>query len=108
MIKIANAFSINMINKFPCDVHFQEINKESAIELIQSNNSEIDSYIGHEDTARVLSTELNINISAKRQSLTLNNDEQILVIQLIGGRLPEGTIKLPENFKFKYFLVKIL
>ena len=108
MIKIANAFSINMINQFPCDVHFQEISKESAIELIQSNNSEIDSYIGHEDTAFVLSDELNISIPVKRQSLLLKKNEQMLVAQLIGDRLPEGTTKLPENFKFKYFLVKIL
>lgn len=108
MIKIANAFSINMINQFPCNVHFQEINKESAVELIRSNNSEIDSYIGHEDTAKVLSNELNISIPVKRQSLLLAKNEPLLVAQLIGGRLPEGSIKLPENFKFKYFLVEIL
>lgn len=108
MIKVANAFSINMLNQFPCDVRFQEINKDECLSIIQQHNYELDSYIGHEDTANVLSTELNINIPAKRQSLIINKNEQILIIQLIGGRLPEGTTKLPENFKFKYFVVQIL
>ena len=101
-------FSINMLDQFPCDVRFQEIDKDYAINLIQQNNNEIDSYIGHEDTAKVLSNEFNINIPVKRHPLTLKSNEYILVAQLTGGRLPEGATKLPDSFQFRYFLVSIL
>ena len=41
-------------------------------------------------------------------SIILDKGDFIVVAQLVGGRLPEGSTTLPTGFSFKYLLVKIL
>lgn len=92
---IGNAFSLQMVKNFPCDIHIEEVSKEEAL------SKDNESVVGHPDTANVLGVKYN------RVSLTLNNGDILYVAQVIGGRLPEGCTILPEGFKMKFLKVTI-
>lgn len=89
---LLNAFSLQMVKNFPCSINVEEV-----AELPQG----LESAIGHQDTANILGVPMN------RVNVTLNKGDIAFVAQLQGGRLPEGSITLPEGFKFKFFKIEI-
>lgn len=104
---LANAFSLQMVNNFPCDIHVEEIDGIKADYIcLQANTPEdhpdhIVSAVGHADTANVL------NVPCNRINVSLNKGDILFVAQLQGGRLPEGSTTLPEGFSFKFLQVTI-
>lgn len=90
---LLNAFSIQMIDE-SCNVTFEKIDKTMLPVGLTSA-------IGHQDTANVLGVELN------RVSVKLCKGDIAYIAQLTGGRLPEGSIKLPDGFKFEYWKVTV-
>jgi hypothetical protein len=59
------------------------------------------SIIGHPDLATILDVECN------RESITLNPGDSLLVAQVVNGRLPVGTQKVPDGVQLKFFFVEI-
>lgn len=91
---LLNAFSLQMIDTTTeCVVSFREVKELPKKGLVSA--------IGHADTAAVLGVECN------RVNVTLKPGDTAYVAQLIGGRLPEGSTKLPEGFSFKFVEVFI-
>ena len=88
---LLNAFSIQMVD-VPCDVTFTEVD---------SLPSGLTSAIGHADTAKVLGVECN------RVNVHLSKGDVAYVVQLMGGRLPEGCTTLPKGFTFKFIKVEV-
>jgi hypothetical protein len=97
---LVNAFSIQMLSG-PATVRFDEID---ATEV----PTDVVSAIGHADTAAVLSDLLGFEVPMNRAFVTLDEDTEIYVAQLVGGRLPEGATTLPEGFSFKFYRVTIV
>ena len=93
---LANAFSLQMLKNFPCEIKVSEI----AFEDVKL--STLTSAVGHQDTANVLGVECN------RINVSLEKGDTLFVAQLQGGRLPEGSTTLPEGFSFKFLKVEIL
>ena len=89
---LLNAFSIQMLSSFPCEVSIKEV------AFLPEG---LTSAIGHQDTANVL------NVPMNRCNVSLKKGDMAYVAQLQGGRLPEGSTKLPEGFSFRFFEVKI-
>ena len=61
MLKLANAFSLNMLNT-DIRIHVlvtKRISKEEAKDLLKDG---FENYIGHKDIANVVSNELGINV----------------------------------------------
>ena len=102
-MKLANAFSINMLIGNSV-VRFTQITAEQAREMLGDN---VESFIGHTDTANVLSTILGVPILVNRASFTAQQGEQFIVAQFSGPRLPEGTTSLPEGAKITFWLVEV-
>lgn len=96
---LVNAFSIQMLQKGGL-VRFEEID---AAEV----PADVVSAIGHADTAAVLSQVLGFPVAMNRISVTLDNETELFVAQLVGGRLPEGATTLPEGFSFKFYRVTL-
>jgi len=96
MTFLCNAFSLQMIGEFPAMVEITEIPEPSKEEL-----SSFDSAVGHNDTANVL------GVACVRKNVKLNKDDTVIVAQLTGGRLPEGSTTLPEGFSFKWLRVTL-
>lgn len=89
-VYLLNAFSIQMIDAFPSNVKFEEVD---------SLPDGLTSAIGHADTAAVLGVKMN------RVSVTLKKGDVAYIAQLMGGRLPEGSTTLPSGFSFKFIRV---
>lgn len=89
---LLNAFSLQMINEFPSNVKFEEV---------ETLPNGLVSAIGHQDTANVLGVPMN------RVNVTLSKGDVAYIAQLQGGRLPEGATTLPSGFTFKFIKVSI-
>ncbi|MFA5183937.1 MAG: DUF1874 domain-containing protein [Patescibacteria group bacterium] len=100
---LLNAFSLNMISIFPIAIKVEEISLEQAKALA----AETISAVGHADTANVFSSVLGVNVPTNRTTVVLKKDDQALVGQYIGPRLPEGATTLPEGATIKWLLVTL-
>lgn len=104
-MKLFNAFSIQMIDiEDIANVEFKAINKEEAARLLSNS---VESHIGHADTAAFVSDLLGIEVECQRRFGHIDKGEAAVVAQVVGGRLPEGCTKLPENMAIKFFRVEV-
>lgn len=104
VIKLSNAFSLNMLKESGAYISVRQIPPEEAKRLLEGG---FVSFIGHDDTARLLSALLGLPISTNRQSLVLEDGETLLVAQYRGPRLPEGATTLPPGARVDWFLVSV-
>jgi hypothetical protein len=102
---LCNAFSINMLQIFPAEIKIKEISSADASKLIASG--EYKSAIGHASTAELLSSLLNLPVKVNRTTLMLNKNDELLLAQYYGERLPEGVVKLPDGSSIRWFLVVV-
>lgn len=113
-IYVCNAFSlqmldlstINHIRTYPVDVILNGDQADVTLDINDDPNAptktfKITSAIGHADTAAVLGLPMN------RVNISLSSGDVILIAQLLGGRLPEGSTTLPDGFKFKWTLLEV-
>lgn len=104
-MKLFNAFSIQMVaNLEEASVSFKKISVEQAKSLLAG---EVESYIGHADTAVVISGLLGMNVPVQRRFGSLVPGETAIVAQIVGGRLPEGCTTLPDGFSIQFFQVTV-
>lgn len=105
-VYLANAFSLQMMDVTTVSqaVTFKEISLEEAKETLAGGFT---SAIGHSDTAAVVSSLLGIDVPNNRINISIDKDTTLIVAQLMGGRLPEGTTTLPEGFKLKFVMVEV-
>ena len=87
---LLNAFSVQMIT--------DQLEKSGEVTVtfkkVDSLPGNLESAVGHADTAAVLGVPMN------RINVKLNSGDTAYIAQLQGGRLPEGSTTLPEGFKF--------
>lgn len=95
---ITNSFSIQMLREPNALISIHALEYDEFKSL--SHNAY--SVVGHEDLANVLGVKYN------RESIKLNPGDVCFVAQTWGGRLPEGTKKLPEGVELRFCCVKIL
>lgn len=105
---LTNAFSLSMLKNYKWGlVHIEEIDNETAKTLIEPG---FISAIGHEATAKVLSTLLGIEVKVNRIEITLTPNDTLVVFQVL-QRLPEGTILSEEQLKtlkYKFYMLKLV
>ena len=117
---LANAFSLGMIDFLhgsdgTCLGSTLEV---SALTLdlakIWTSKNDWDSIVGHEDTARLLTSMLDTKVEVHRVSTSLQHGDKVLVAQYNGPRLPErakslpeGSKSLPEGSKIRWYLVEL-
>jgi hypothetical protein len=95
---INNAFSPSMVDLAKFTISFEEISREQ----FEAEKKGAISVVGHQNTAEALGVAFN------RTTLKLKGGDVLLVAQLLGGRLPEGTTPIKEFMKFKFLKVVIL
>jgi hypothetical protein len=103
---LSNAFSLQML----------DLQRTSNVEVTPMTLDEVRqilregfvSAIGHQDTAAVLSDMLGLDVPCNRITVHLTPDDVLAVAQLVGGRLPEGSTKLPDGFTFQFVKVRVL
>lgn len=80
----------------PGSYHLEDITLETARDLVYTN--ELDSAVGHQSTAEIMSTLLNIDIPVNRQMFAQHPGQQALVFKL-NGRPEEGKILSVEEIE---------
>lgn len=103
-IILGNAFSLNMLGDLLPNVKVSI----DAVSVDEIKTSGFHSVVGHADTANVLSDVLGVSVVCNRETVSLKKDDVLYVAQLMGGRLPEGSTKLPEGYSFTFLKVTIL
>ena len=107
-VYIANAFSLNMLEKFPAEIYAKEVSMREVLEAVKDGAI---SAIGHKETADFLTNVLGIEITTNRIQIKLGKEDKVFVI-VIGERLPEGKILTSEELmefksKIKFILVEV-
>lgn len=101
-MKLLNAFSLNMVAASSGNLHFREISiSQVRSELAQ----DLESCVGHADTAAVFADVLGVPVACARVTVTMEPGETVLVGQYAGPRLAEGTTTLPAGATIKWLLV---
>lgn len=106
MIYLSNAFSLQMLNLER--VNYVEVTPLELEEVKELLSKGFISTVGHVDTSNILTNMLGVEIPMNRVSLTLTPSDMLIVAQLTGGRLPEGTTTLPDGITFKFLKVNII
>lgn len=101
---ILNAFSLNMLSAFPVDVRFEELSLDEA----RAMAAELNSAVGHAETAAIFGDMLGVTVLCRRETVTLTKGSVSLVGQYRGPRLPEGATSLPAGAIIQWFRVTVL
>lgn len=98
---LGNAFSLQMLHlETPQEVHICPV---PAVDIPADSHS----VIGHQDTACVVADILGFPVPFNRESIRLEEGDELFVAQITGGRLPEGATTLPEGFHLEFFKVTV-
>jgi len=98
MYVIGNAFSVNMLDS-DATISFRRISLDKVKEILKSNDFK--SIVGHPATAQFLSELIGVKIEANREMYKINKDD-VLIVAVIGVRLPEGKVLSKEEVEALY------
>ena len=114
MFYIGNAFSLQMVQDF-ANVAVSPATATEVKEGFYKNlPSSVKFCIGHADTARIAAKELanvpycndwvefNEELVFHRVNINLVPGDVLYVLQVVGGRLPEGCTELPEGIQLQW------
>ncbi len=107
-IYLGNAFSLSMLNTDTdkeINVSVREVELEEVKNVLKSNSFE--SAVGHQSTAEILSSLLELEIPVNRVNIQLSDRDVLYVFQML-MRLPEGKVLSAEEIKaLPYKFVKV-
>lgn len=106
MIYLCNSFSLQMLDLEK--INFIEVTplKEDIVKELLRNG--FTSAIGHQDTANILTSILGFYVPMNRINISLTLKDTLIVAQITGGRLPEGTTTLPNGYQLKFVKVELI
>lgn len=106
MLYLANAFSLNMLDRLllrsPVIVPLEF---ESVKDSLQHES--FTSVVGHPDTAALFSALLEIPVTCNRATVRLKRGDILIVGQYTGPRLQEGATALPDGASIEWWQVSM-
>ena len=93
-VYLSNAFSLSMLTP-PTTLTVVEASVEDVKNILTRSFT---SAIGHEATAKIITTQLGVNVSVNRVSIRLNQGDTLIVYQLL-KRLEEGKILSEDEMR---------
>ena len=119
MIYVGNAFSLQMVQD--CFIHVEAVDLYTVQLAIDDHYDSVQFCIGHADTAAVACQMLNlayryqgdsankltVDRVFKRANVKLGTGDVLYVLQVVGGRLPEGCTELPEGIQLQWRKVTV-
>jgi len=104
-VYLANAFSLSMLVP-PASIRVTEVTVDDVKRVVAQG---FVSAIGHDATAKIISTQLGVQVPVNRISIKLTSGDVLVVYQLL-TRLPEGKVLNEEEMKqvaAKWYLVTV-
>lgn len=93
---LVNAFALSMLPLEAMNIiRVKKINPDEV-------PTDVESAVGHESTAKVVSNILGFEVKPKRVSIKLTESDVLYVAQYTGPRLPEGATTLPEGASLEF------
>jgi len=108
MLYVGNAFSLGMLQGSEVTLRVTEVSVQMVKSLLQAQDFQ--SAVGHQGTADIVTSLLDIAVPMNRVSLKLEKGDTLVVFQLL-TRLEEGRVLTKEEVEklpFKFFLVEVL
>lgn len=105
MLYLANAFSLNMLDRSLHAPVIVPADLEAVKDSLQHET--FTSVVGHPDTAALFAALLDVDVPCNRTSVRLQHGDILLVGQYTGPRLPEGATTLPEGASIEWWQVSI-
>jgi len=108
MLYICNAISLGMVpaGSVSASLRITEIAAPTAyLADAEAAHGPAQSAVGHADTAALFTALLGRPVAPARVTLQFSPDDEYLVGQLSGPRLPEGAITLPAGASIRWMLV---
>ena len=106
-VYIANAFSLGMLPETGADLRVRPVDPVAFLAQ-DPEGGQVESVVGHADTARLFSNLLGREVAFNRATLRLSQGDRVLVGQYRGPRLPEGATELPEGAAVLWYLVEVV
>lgn len=107
-LTIVNAFSVNMLAQSDMvKVLFVRVEDPANLLEALSREFEVVSAVGHGDTATLFTSILNREVPVNRMTVTLQGQDELLLGQYSGPRLPEGATELPQGARIDWFAVQL-
>jgi hypothetical protein len=106
MVILSNAFSLSMLSSPEVRLRVKEAGLQDVKKMIHDG---FVSAIGHQATAEILSTLLEVPIEFNRIQIKLNKGDSLIVFQIL-QRLEEGKILSIEEIMalpHKFFIVEV-
>lgn len=106
-MKLLNAVSLSMFTGIggAFNLKAEMIPLDTAKYLLEKHG--LESCIGHQDAATMLSMMLKREVPMNRISTSLSANENAIVFQYMGPRLPEGSTALPPDSQVAFFLITV-
>ena len=101
---LANTFSINMLPMLVGDAYkvlVERVTLTVAKELVDINRDRLHSVVGHESTAKFMSTLLGVEVPFNRE-LYKWKDGDLILATMLNFRPPEGKVYTYEELKRLY------
>jgi hypothetical protein len=110
MLYLSNAFSLNMLPREWRRYEFVPLFPAEAAVLAYILRDQLQNVIGHADTAAVVAEVLQAEVAGlelpapQRVTVRLERDDEVIIAQYTGPRLPEGAPRLPEGARLEFWL----
>lgn len=78
---------------------------EKAKEFLATTEDDVVMAVGHKDTAWLFTDQLDLEVKFSRVTVSMTEDDTLIVGQYIGPRLEEGALTLPEGATIRWFKV---
>jgi len=104
-VYVANAFSLSMLTP-PTTIKVVEVSEEEVKHIVAQG---FISAIGHESTAKIVTSRIGVSVQVNRIGVQLRPGDLLVVFQLL-TRLPEGKVLNEEEMKqvaAKWYLVTV-
>ena len=104
---LGNAFSLAMLPGGDVTVQVREVRAREAREILRPGFT---SCVGHESTAQLLSHKLHLPVEFNRVSVSIREEDILVVAQLMGERKEYKDMSREEiaTYPIKFFLVRII
>ncbi len=116
MLYLTNAFSLNMLDEWCLSdpeavthVLIEPVADPAVFLTVAEpvHGQPIKSIVGHEDVAALFAAVLGRDVPVNRESVKLGENDELLVGQYFGPRLPAGATELPEGAQLFWVRVTI-
>ncbi|RMD65143.1 MAG: DUF1874 domain-containing protein [Planctomycetota bacterium] len=102
---LGNAFALSMVTGFDaCNLNIKKVTVQEVRSLLSNG---FESVVGHQSTADLFTSMLDIDVNMNRVSVSLDTDTLLIVGQYSGPRLPEGVTQLPEGASITWYTVQV-